>query len=450
MRETQTDLLKFYLKRQAPTPFGRHHGLHTRMTYEEFRRDVPVSSYDDLRPYLEQPGGLCSEPVTVWEPTGGATGGSKWIPWNRTVSTEFRRAVAVWIWSLFVERPSLRNGRAYWQLTPNAELDPPEWLGIQRTGFQSDGEYLGPLGPWLESSVLLGVLPGPDLWQRTAETLKAAKDLRMISCWSPTFLLRLQEAFLEHLGEWRPELWWPQLDTISCWADGPSRAFATKIQELFPGVALQPKGLLATEGVTTIPIRGRFPLAYRSHFFEFAGDDGQIFSAWELRKDQEASVLLTTGCGLTRYRTNDRVRVTGFMRNLPCLQFLGREGVVDHCGEKLEWSFLSSVLKEIKGFAMLAFEGGSYVLFVDGSESPQRRREQVQEVEAKLLGCYTYADCRHLGQLSDLRGFLIDGDPFAQFERHSRNVGGQRDGTAKFSHFHPYQGWSRVFQGAFL
>lgn len=450
LRDTQEKLLSFYVGRQAPTPFGKRHGLRVGMNYEEFRQNVPLSSYDDLQPYLAQPGGLCPEPVTVWEPTGGATGGSKWIPWNTTVQAEFRRAVAVWVWSLFSERPKLRNGRAYWQLTPNAELEPPDWLDQQQTGFQADGDYLGPLGRWLESTVLLGISPGPDLWKRTTQTLREAKDLRMLSCWSPTFLLRLQEECLKHLGGWRPEKWWPHLDTISCWADGPSGPFAPRIKDLFPGVALQPKGLLATEGVTTIPVRGRYPLAYRSHYFEFLGHDNEVFAAWELKKDQAATVLLTTGSGLTRYRTNDTVRVTGFMGSVPCLQFLGREGVVDHRGEKLEWSFLTSVLRQVEGFAMLAFEEDGYLLFVDNSQSAERRREQVQEVEDALLGCYTYADCRHLGQLQALRGYVIAGDAFAQFERHAREVGGQRDGTAKLSPFHSYQGWSRVFQGEFL
>src|SRR5439155_17517284 len=57
---------------------------------------------------------------------------------------------------------------------------------------------------------------------------------------------------------------WPMLSVISCWADGHAAAAASALSAAMPGVMIQPKGLLATEGVISIPFDGEFPLAIRS------------------------------------------------------------------------------------------------------------------------------------------------------------------------------------------
>src|SRR5260370_14415399 len=101
---------------------------------------------------------------------------------------------------------------------------------------------------------------------------------------------------------------------ISCWADASSRLAVPAIQESFPESPIQGKGLLATEGVVSIPIcsaQGSVP-AVTSHFLEFL-ENGSItpMLLHQLEVASEYSVLLTTGAALWRYRLGDRVRVTG-------------------------------------------------------------------------------------------------------------------------------------------
>lgn len=449
LRETQERLLANLLYRQSSTAYGQRHALRGDLTYQQFRELAPLSTYETLVPYLREPKGLCPTPVIVWEPTGGSSGGSKWIPWTSGLQIEFRRAVAVWIWHLFRNYPEVIAGRGYWQLTPRAEILAPDWLSAQRTGFEKDGDYLGPLGRWLERSVLLSPPPGHNFWARTVRTLRAASDLRLVSCWSPSFLLCLRDHFLEELGQWEPTRWWPRLRLISCWTAAGSALYRECLEELFPGVAIQPKGLLSTEAVVTIPLGSRLPLAYRSHFFELAVE-GTVLPAWEWEVGQEGAVLVSTGNGLTRYQTGDRVRVVDRLGRVPCLEFLGRDGVSDQRGEKLSHAFLESLLRELPGFAMLAFEGDGYVLFLDQAESARQRAARVRALENALSLCYTYRDCRHLGQLSPLRGFLVQGDALSQYGQICAWRLGQREGSAKAMAFHPYQGWSRQFAGGFL
>jgi hypothetical protein len=458
LEATQRALLRRLLARQAGTSFGRRQGLFGIESYEQFRDQVPLSSYEDLLPYLARRG-LSQEPVRTWEPTGGSTGGSKWIPWTASLQGEFRRAVAVWIWHLFDRHPDLRDGRGYWQLTPKARLAPPDWLEGERTGFEADGDYLGPLGRWLERCVLLCPAPAPGLWQSTVEALRAARDLRLISCWSPSFLLALQERCLEQLGEWEPSRWWPRLAMVSCWTQASSAAYLPTLARLFPGVAVQPKGLLATEAVTTIPIGDQHPLAYRSHLFEFVCGD-EVLPAWRLEPGQTATVVVTTGAGFTRYHTGDEVRVTGMRGEVPCLEFLGRHGVCDLRGEKLTLSHIARALESMEGPAMLVFDENGYVVITDsGQQAAGRPGEaastrlrahhlllRLARVESCLRESFSYRDCQHLGQLAPLRLFLVEGSLLQLYSRICREHLGQGE-AAKWTPFHPDPRWCRWLPG---
>jgi hypothetical protein len=132
---------------------------------------------------------------------------------------------------------------------------------------------------------------------------------------------------------------WPGLCLISCWKDGPSRDAALRLKSYTEGVSIQGKGLLATEGIFTIPLgkdEGFVP-AFRSHYFEFksCGSEGEILGLCELEEGSEYELIITTGGGLYRYQMKDRIRVKGYWNNLPLLSFRGRSNTSDICGEKI-------------------------------------------------------------------------------------------------------------------
>ena len=211
------------------------------------------------------------------------------------------------------------------------------------------------------------------------------------------------------------------------------------MRSLFPEVELAGKGLLSTEAVTTIPFQGRYPLAYRSHFFEFLGTEG-VVPAWRLSQGQEYEVIQTTLGGLIRYRSGDLVRVTGFLESVPCLEFLGRSAVEDRFGEKLAHGFLQEALNRIPGFAALSFEDGGYVLFLN--EDADSGFEIVRDA---LGSVYSYRDCLVLGQLRSLRCFVIQGDPWEQLQAHlGDDFAGRKPGVIL-----PEGRWSSKFLGSF-
>jgi hypothetical protein len=229
--------------------------------------------------------------------------------------------------------------------------------------------------------------------------LLLARDLTLISIWSPTFL----DALLAPLEAWSDRLAfdvrngdaelaallradvtlpeklariWPRLALVSTWADGAAARYVQCIRELFPQVEIQPKGLLATEGCVSFPLVGKqgAALALRSHFFEFqeldaAEDDSAACRlAHELHLGGRYRVVLTTGGGLYRYTLGDVVEVVGFHQQCPLLRFLGRSAVSDLVGEKLDEAFVAAVLDRVlrwhgitSRFALLAPEDATHV-----------------------------------------------------------------------------------------
>lgn len=119
------------------------------------------------------------------------------------------------------------------------------------------------------------------------------------------------------------------------------------------------------------------PRRFGTHFFEFLPEDGgEAVGLADLETGAAYDVVLTTSGGLTRYRLNDRVRVAGRWRGVPCLTFLGKsDRVSDRFGEKLHAAHVQRCLDRLRpdplpvdGFAMLAPEAGEplrYVLFAE-------------------------------------------------------------------------------------
>ena len=213
---------------------------------------------------------------------------------------------------------------------------------------------------------------------------------------------------------------WPRLQVISCWAGHNAEPVLTRLRRAFPGVTIQPKGLLATEGVVSIPwgFSGKHVAAVRSHFLEFIEmESGRTMRLWELQRGQICSAVITTDGGLYRYRLHDLVRVADFCGRTPCLEFVGRDGLVsDLCGEKLTGEDVKSALAHftqttgvIFQFAMAVPDVNGkipgYVLILEtAGESTLPAGEAGSTIFEELLQRnFHYAHARRLGQLQPVR-----------------------------------------------
>ena len=477
--------LEHYLQRNADTAFGRHYDFAGIRGPDEYAERVPIQAYEDFEPWIDriakgEAGVLTADPVRLFEPTSGSSGPSKLVPYTAALQREIRQAVAAWSSQNFLSQPGLLFGRAYWSLTPQMSL--PERPGSAvPIGFDEDSAYLGGIAQRLINRTLVADPALRDLhdmdafWRSTLLMLLRSTDLRLVSVWHPSYLVLLVERLREQwdsllgdldgtdprrAGELRSagcddlRRIWPGLRLISCWADGHAAATVERLDALFPGASIQPKGLIATEGVVTIPISNRRPLAIRSHYFEFLDEGGNARGAWQLEAGKTYSVLLTTGGGFYRYRLGDLVGVDGFYRGTPSLKFLGREGPVsDFRGEKISEGFAGQVIRDVlearrivSRFSMLAVDTEAsppaYVLYLETDTSVTQ--ELAQQLERALCANPHYELCVRLGQLGKAGVARIGGSGFDLYSKRLSEMG-MRIGDIKPTPLSRHSGWSRFF-----
>jgi hypothetical protein len=498
LAETQAAMLDACLAANRESEIGRRHGFGSISSVAEFQRRVPLSVYDDYaadiaRLAAGETGVLTCQPVERFELSSGSTAACKLIPYTAALRQEFRRGLAAWIADLYRGDPELLDGPAYWSITP-LTAGPERTPGGVPIGFAEDSDYLGPLGALVESTL---AVPNAVKHLRDVATFRYVTllfllrqpRLRLISVWNPTFLTlllapletwwdrllsdlargtveppgtiepgvrrRLERRLAPAPGRARalarlrpgrlsamPAMAaiWPRLRLISCWADGPAAPYARDLARRFPGVAVQPKGLLATEAFVSLPLAGRdgAALAATAHFFEFLTGSGEPRLADQLERGQTYGVVVTTGGGFYRYQLHDLVEVVGFLGQLPCLRFAGKtDQVSDWFGEKLHERFVAGVLERLfarhrlqPSFALVAPERSAgelrYALYV---ELPDVRSlpgfpgfpgaadrpglpdlaALALELDGALCENFHYAYCRRLGQLAPARVTTVEG-----------------------------------------
>ena len=394
-----TPWLEPMLGRNAQTAYLRAYS--SPRTRSDFRERLPVVSYEELTPWLdrirdgERDVLFAGSPV-AFERTGGSTGATKLIPYSAEGLCDFQRAVVPWLKAL-VETHGI-TGRGYFAISPATRQ--PESIGGIPIGL-ADGAYLGAIGAAVLAEVTavpLDVATITDVARWRFETLRhlaAARDLELISVWSPTFLIGL----IDGIGD--PRELWPRLKVVSCWAAAASQPFADAVAARLPHAHLQPKGLLSTETVVTVPDLDDRPVLTESGFFEFERE-GQLHLENELTARSVYEVIATTASGLYRYRTGDLVRYEGpSASGRPILEFVGRGNAVsDLVGEKLTEPFVATCLETVPGFRLLvpARESNGYVLMTEAGASVS-----IEAIEKRLCDNPQYAYARRMGQLDPLR-----------------------------------------------
>lgn len=398
--ETAAQWLAGLLTRNADCAYLRSFG--SPRGEAEFRRQVPVVDFGNLASHIERLGDgeanvlFAGRPV-AFERTGGSNGGRKLIPYSAEGLGDFQRNIVPWL--AHTARRHRLSGSAYFSISPVARR--AELLAGLPVGLP-DGAYLGEAAGALltqRMAVPFEVAGIEDIerWRQvTLEHLKSAADLELISVWSPTFLLRLCEEIED------PRQYWPGLKVISCWAAGAARPYLPELARRFPQAMIEPKGLLLTEGVVTVPDEAGRPRLARHGYYEFRQGE-KCLRATELVAGDEYEVIMTTASGLYRYASGDRVRCElADEAGHPVLEFIGRDSLsCDLVGEKLTDAFVAGCLGAPEGFATLVpdTKRPGYVLVGERAFSAS----WLSSFEARLRRNPQYDYARSLGQLQPLR-----------------------------------------------
>ncbi len=422
-------------------------------TYEDYSALIGKIRNDGEHPtYKDQVTRLC--------PTSGSTSQNKLIPYTPSLKQAFQKGMYPWMFFLYLMFPKLFLRRQYWSVTPLFENGNP-WPESKVTiGFENDEDYVGAVQRlitktiWVDTGdIAKGVTSTEIFLAKLANKLKEEKLLGLVSVWSPSLLSLLARK--------NPDTF-PKNLVVSSWAHGFSEAEARNTTKQL-NATLQPKGLLSTEACVTIPVGTEtFLLAYNSHYFEFREVTGEVLCTPDfLLVGHDYEVIVTTQSGFVRYTTGDVIRVTKKIFGLPSCEFIGRLGIVDLFGEKLDEISVYHLVEEVLDghdvaslFWLLSptktNDGDvAYTLFIKTNTGITDKF--VNDVDTCLRKVYHYDLCRNLGQLGHARIFVITNESpeevFIQKCGESRTA---RIGDIKILHVHSGFDWHTVFEGKFF
>jgi hypothetical protein len=396
--QSQQRLLREILGTNADTEFGRRHGFAGITRFREFQERVPISSYEDLEPYINaamlgQPNQLTKHEPVLFTTTSGTTGASKYIPMTRDGKRAKSRLMWLWFSALYRDHPGIAGGRILSVVSPEVESHTPSGVPCGADSGHAYRTMPGPVKSMYTAPYGVFAVEDYEAKYYTLLRLAAGQDISCIATVNPSTIVLLADRLARHTdaiirdvrdgslsadvavpealraslhlkpdperarrleraaasggGVLRPGLAWPKLAAIGCWKGGTVGAYLVKFDTYFPQQPpIRDFGYYATE------LRGSVPLsdegdagvvAVGTNVLEFhpadedrAPEGRELLPVERLEVGQRYFVYVTTASGLYRYDMNDIVEVTGHYGKTPLIRFIQKgKGVVSFTGEKL-------------------------------------------------------------------------------------------------------------------
>jgi GH3 auxin-responsive promoter len=493
-REVQQALLRRILAGQAGTAFGRDHGFRTITSVADFRKQLPVAPYDYFEPYLARVRNgeinalLSDDRVLMFALTSGTTASRKTIPITPRYMADFRRG-----WNRWGLRALLDHQRI--SCAPILQLagDPEEFhtaAGISCGSLSgltvkaqhryirflyclpaavggikdTHAKYYVALRLSLGRPVGMVLAANPSTLAALGRLLNDEKEalLRDLRDGTLNPKLNLPDAIradlapylkqyrrrartFDRVAETTGELWprdvWPaDRMLLGTWTGGSVGPYLRQLERFYGKTYVRDLGLIASEGRMTIPLLDGTPagvLDVTTHYFEFIpeaeGDSRNptVLGAHELDEGKHYYILLTTAAGLYRYHIHDLVRVTGFHRRTPLLEFLGKgHHFASLTGEKLSEYQVTRALADVThrlGVPLPAYtvapvwdeERPYYGLFVErGSWIDAEARSVLAAFDRELSDANDeYRGKRSSGRLGPVRILWLSPGTWAAWDR---------------------------------
>jgi len=398
-RDIQRRKLLDKIERNATSDFGRRHGFARIRSVADFRRQVPVSTYDDLRPYIQRV--LEGDVTALFAPgtrvlmfamTSGTTGQPKRLPITTELFNEYKAGWRIWGASVYGDHIRLMHMKTL-QLTS-------DWQQYRAPSGVPCGQISGLAAttrPWLTSRIFLLPPAISRIHDPAAKHYAALRlalvtgNVGMIATANPSTLVefgrrveRQSESLIRDIhdgtlscdlprevrqalarritprhpvrarrlakladqrGGLTPRDAWPNLSVLAVWTGGSVNVYLRQLHELYGHDAVRDHGLSASEGRMSIPLTDNSPaglLDFWHSYFEFIPVDEHdqpnptVLEGHELAEGQDYYVVLTTSGGLYRYDIHDIVRCVGFQGQAPVIEFLSKGKLFSSLtGEKL-------------------------------------------------------------------------------------------------------------------
>lgn len=398
-RATQEKVLLKKIRRCEDSAFGRKYQFRKIRNSDDFRRLVPLLTYEEISPYIEQVkagdvGALFSqnEKILMYALSSGTTATPKTIPVTPTFLKEYKRGSLLWGGSCVDQHKEILNGKILTIVSPTCEEHTP--LGTPC------GAISGLIAA-TQKKIARSLYPVPRAVYEVKETnirdylllrFSLAEKLTFLTTANPSTLIRLARSankykeelvkdiyegtlnspgplkreildqlhpylvphkregiFLRNLIEkkipFTPRHFWPHLVVLACWKGGTLTSYLPQLKSLYGDLPIRDLGLLSSEGRITLPLQDKGSsgvLDILSHFFEFIPEveDGKVGAKTllgdELKIGEKYFVVMSTSSGLFRYQIHDLVQVEGVMNQTPILKFLNKgKSFSSITGEKL-------------------------------------------------------------------------------------------------------------------
>jgi hypothetical protein len=394
-QDTQKKRLVHILRNLKGTSVARDHHLHPSMSFEEFRQNVPISTYESYQSkYLASvhQGNkkiISASPITACMESSGTTGQPKWIPINALWEQSVLQAQKLWITSMIKDFPHAARGRSFsivskafhsmtsgglpigsntgrmlhrqpWYIKKNPIFP----LEVQNIVGQDVLQYTM-LRFALQNSISVWTTANPSTILLYCRRLEEWKEELSRDLWEGTLrygpaseLSSVQRGILEQETfcvpppqKWKPAYIWP-LAVVNCWKGGPAQYFASQLHRaLGAEIPIREVGVSASEGHFSVPMSQDDQggtLWTMGHVLEFIDEHDRPHWAWEVETGKKYRLVITTESGLIRYDLRDIVEITGFTDATPQIRFVGKSGnFLNAVGEKVSEEQISQVLKKI-------------------------------------------------------------------------------------------------------
>lgn len=397
--KNQCDLLKYILKLNKDTHFGRNHEFKSINSYKDYKNAVPINEYEDLRSYINQQEKtgepyLNSQQPVMYAQTSGTTGEPKNIPILKASIESYKQSQSLFSYTQYSYDKEVYSGKLLAIVSPDIE-------GTLSTGTPYGAisgliyksmptllrySYLLPFEIFTISdydlkyylicafalsseNITLIATPNPstilrlkDIIDTSLENLlqdiesgnlswikeiDSEKKQRIISKFKPN---KLRASQLRELKKKKGSLImsdiWPNLRLITTWTSGNCSTLLPSLK-----AQLSSKSFIGEVGYMSSEFRGTVNLDIRNeiqvptlneNFFEFVerdewGSEGPVFlMLHEIELSKDYYIFVTTQNGLYRYFINDIIQVTGKYHNTPTIKFIQKgDGVISLTGEKL-------------------------------------------------------------------------------------------------------------------
>jgi GH3 auxin-responsive promoter len=398
-QRVQEELLRRILDYHADTAFGRDHHFGSIRTVADFRKQLPVAPYEAVEPYVarvrrgETDALLADKRVLMFALTSGTTATRKFIPVTPRSLADYQRAWNRWgLRALFDHQkiscaPILQISGDMEEFRTEAGIPCGSLSGLTARAQHRYIRFLYCFPPEA------GEIKDADAKHYVALRLSIGRPVGMITAANPSTLVGLARALARHSeslirdlhdGTLNPELpipanvraalaprlrpkrrrakeleaiaakagalrpydvWPPERLLIGTWTGGSVGPYLRQLKEHYGEPDVRDLGLVASEGRMTIPMADGTPagvLDVTTHYFEFIPESEidspqpTVLGTHELVEGGHYFLVPTTAAGLYRYDLHDLVRVAGFHRQTPLLEFLSKGShFASLTGEKL-------------------------------------------------------------------------------------------------------------------